>query len=111
MPISSTSTSVSSGAPRTVTGRPWSLLKLRSLAATRRLAPTAAATRSLVLVLPTLPVIPTTVASSVDRAHEARSSSAVDVSGTTTSGTLAASIERDTSAAPAPALAASPMKS
>ena len=46
---------MSSGAPRIVTGRPCSLLKLRSLAATRRPAPTAARTRSLVLVLPTLP--------------------------------------------------------
>ena len=64
MPISRTSTSTSSGASRIVTGRPCSLLKLRSLAATRRPAPTAAAMKSLVVVLPTLPVMPTTVAGS-----------------------------------------------
>ena len=35
MPISTTSTSASSGVARIVVGRPWSLLKLRSLACTR----------------------------------------------------------------------------
>ena len=69
MPISSTRTSVSSGAPRTVTGRPCSLLKLRSLATTRLPGATAARMRSLVLVLPTLPVMPTTVAASRLRPH------------------------------------------
>ena len=79
MPISTTSTSTSSGAPRIVTGSPCSLLKLRSLAVTRRVAPSAAATRSFVLVLPTLPVMPTTGTSSCRRAHAASSINAVAV--------------------------------
>ena len=61
MPISSTITSVSSGVLRIVVGRPCSLLKLRSFAAVRRLAASAAHARSLVLVLPTDPVMPITV--------------------------------------------------
>ena len=69
MPISRISTSVSSGALRIVTGRPCSLLKLRSLAVVRRPAPHAAAIRSFADVLPTLPVTPTTWASSRRRAH------------------------------------------
>ena len=60
MPISSTITSVSSGLSRMVTGRPCSLLKLRGLAAVRRVLASAAASRSLVEVLPTDPVMPTT---------------------------------------------------
>ena len=59
-----------------VTGRPCSLLKLRSFAVTRRPAATAARTRSFVDVLPTLPVMPTTVASSRPRAHVASAISA-----------------------------------
>jgi hypothetical protein len=82
MPNSTTSTSVSSGAATIVTGSPCSLLKLRSLAATRRSAATAAATRSLVLVLPTLPVIPTTVAGRRVRAQLASAMSASPVSAT-----------------------------
>ena len=58
IPISNTSTSVSSGALRIVTGRPCSLLKLRSFAVVRRVAAHAAAMRSFVDVLPTLPVTP-----------------------------------------------------
>ena len=105
MPISRTSTSVSAGAARIVTGRPCSLLKLRSFAATRRPAPTAASTRSLVLVLPTLPVIPTTVAVSWSRAHAANAISATPVSATSMT-VIDVSTEREASAAGAPAAAA-----
>ncbi len=73
---------MSSGAPRIVTGSPCSLLKLRSLAVVRRPAPHAAAMRSFVDVLPTLPVTPTTGASSRRRAHRARAISACAVSAT-----------------------------
>jgi len=59
MPISNTITSVSAGALSNVVGRPCSLLKLRSFAHVRRLAPSAAHARSLVDVLPTDPVMPT----------------------------------------------------
>ena len=78
MPISSTITSVSSGALTMVVGRPWSLLKLRSFAHVRRLAASAAAAKSLVLVLPTDPVMPMTVGRSTRwrrlrrQAHERR---------------------------------------
>src|SRR5215218_1975851 len=105
MPISSTRTSVSAGAARIVTGRPCSLLKLRSFAATRRPAPTAARTKSLVLVLPTLPVMPTTVAGSSRRAHAANAISAAPVSATSTT-VIDASTGREASVAGAPASAA-----
>ena len=83
IPISTTSASTPSGAPRMVTGRPCSLLKLRMLAVTDRVAPRAAAIRSLVLVFPTLPVTPITGMSSLRRAHAASSISAAAVSSTT----------------------------
>ena len=110
MPISSTSTSVSAGAPRMVTGRPCSLLKLRSFAATRRPAATAARTRSFVDVLPTLPVMPTTVAARRARAHVANVINAAAVSATSTTG-IAVSTGRDASVAAAPRAAAAATKS
>ncbi len=82
MPISSTSTSVSSGAPRIVTGRPCSLLKLRSLAATRQRRASTARVEVLAVVLPTLPVMPTTRRGSRSRAQRPRSISARSVSST-----------------------------
>ena len=71
-----------------VTGSPCSLLKLRSLAATRRSAATAAATRSLVLVLPTLPVMPTTVPGRRVRTQPASAMSASPVSATSIAATV-----------------------
>ena len=86
MPISSTRASTSSGAFKMVTGRPWSLLKDRSFAATRKLDPSAAAIKSLVLVLPTEPVMPITrllsCASSLFRPQAPSCNSAASVSGT-----------------------------
>ena len=82
IPISNTSTSVSSGALRIVTGRPCSLLKLRSFAVVRRVAAHAAAMKSFVDVLPTLPVTPTTRAVARRRAHRASAINAAAVSAT-----------------------------
>ena len=82
MPISSTITSVSSGLSRMVTGRPCSLLKLRGLAAVRRVLANAAASRSLVEVLPTDPVMPTTLSGRRERAHPPSAISAAAVSST-----------------------------
>ncbi len=82
MPISSTMTSVSSGLSRMVTGRPCSLLKLRGLAAVRRVLPSAAASRSLVEVLPTDPVTPTTASGRRERAQPPSAISAAAVSST-----------------------------
>jgi len=82
MPISSTITSVSSGLSRMVTGRPCSLLKLRGLAAVRRVPASAAASRSLVEVLPTDPVMPTTLSGRRERAHRPSAISAAAVSST-----------------------------
>ena len=59
-PISSTSASVSSGAPNSVIGRPISALKFPGVACTRYVVRSAAAVRSFVLVLPVEPVMPTT---------------------------------------------------
>ena len=84
MPISSTSASVSSGEFKMVTGSPVSLLKLFSFADVRSPALNAARARSLVLVLPTDPVIPITCAVSRCRPHAARLSNAAAVSATTT---------------------------
>ncbi len=66
-----------------VTGRPCSLLKLRALAVTRRVGASAAAIRSLVVVFPTLPVIPTTGMSNRRRAQAASVMRAAAVSSTT----------------------------
>ena len=71
-PISTTSTSVASGAPSTVTGTPISLLYDAGAAWVRKAAPTAAAVRSFVEVLPTEPVIPTTRADSRSRPARAQ---------------------------------------
>ena len=60
MPSSQTSTSAPSGAESTVSGRPIRLLRLPSVAWVRRCDPKAAASMSLVVVLPTDPVTPTT---------------------------------------------------
>ena len=82
IPISSTSTSVSSGAFRIVTGRPCSLLKLRTLAVVRASRPRRG-DRSFVDVLPTLPVTPTTRAGrSATRPQRPSVISAADVSAT-----------------------------
>ncbi len=67
MPISSTSTSVPSGAASTASGSPISVLKLAGLAATRRCGAISAAISCLVEVLPTEPVTPITAASSARR--------------------------------------------
>ena len=66
--------------------------------------------RSLVLVLPTLPVMPTTVAASRLRPHRARSISAAPVSATVTVEIVAVTA-RDASVAAAPAATAAPMNS
>ena len=81
---------MSSAAPSTVTGNPCSLLKLRALAATRRVAPIAAAARSLVLVLPTLPVMPTTGAPRRRTAQAASVINASPVSSTAIAGIVTA---------------------
>ena len=69
MPSSQTSTSASSGAESTVSGRPMRLLRLPVVAWTR--APVAMPVRSmsLVVVLPTDPVTPTTVQAGWRRRH------------------------------------------
>jgi hypothetical protein len=60
LPISSTSASVPSGALRIVSGTPTSVLNERGLACTRNREASTARDRSLVVVLPVEPVIPTT---------------------------------------------------
>ena len=82
-PISSTTHCASSGALRSVSGRPSSLLKERSLAAVRKAEARHARRRSLVVVLPTEPVIPTTPPTR-PRASTPRFISATDVSATLT---------------------------
>ena len=59
-PISTTIASVPAGADSSVIGTPISLLNDRVLDHTRRSRPSTAASRSLVVVLPTDPVTPTT---------------------------------------------------
>ena len=87
MPISKMSASQSSGAFSSVIGTPWSLLNERELAATRNAEPMAAAAKSFVVVLPTLPVMPTTLlptrAPSAKRAQRPSARNASAVSGTT----------------------------
>ena len=84
-PISTTSTSASSGADSKVIGTPISLLNDRMLAHTRRSRPSTAAIRSFVVVLPTDPVTPTTgTAPSRPRASRASAVSAASVSSTST---------------------------
>ena len=80
-PISSTSASVSRGAPRSVIGTPISALKFPGVAWTRNVVRSAAAVRSFVLVLPVEPVMPTTRASgSCARAQRPMAASASSAS-------------------------------
>ena len=79
IPISSTSTSVSSGARRTSSGSPISVLKLARDACTRRWGASIARSRSFVEVLPTDPVMPITCAPM--RRRCARASACRDTSG------------------------------
>ena len=74
----------SSGALTSVSGRPSSLLKDRSLAAVRKVEAKQWRNKSLVVVLPTEPVIPTTPPATRLRANTPRFMSAVAVSSTTT---------------------------
>ena len=60
--ISSTSTSVSSGAPRISSGRPISVLKFWREATVRRCEVSVASSKSLVVVFPVEPVTPMTFA-------------------------------------------------
>ncbi|SKZ46215.1 Uncharacterised protein [Mycobacteroides abscessus subsp. abscessus] len=85
-PISTTAASVSSGALKSVSGRPSSLLNDFSLAAVRNVVESSPASRSLVDVLPTDPVIPTTRSGSRRRAARPRSASASAVSSTVMAG-------------------------
>ena len=62
-PISTTAASVSSGAFSRVSGTPSSLLNERTLAVVTRVVASTEASRSLVVVLPTDPVMPITMAS------------------------------------------------
>ncbi len=78
--ISSTSTSVSGGASRTVSGRPISVLRFSRLAWTR--PGSSAREMSLTEVLPTDPVIPTTRAPSARRQASASAWSAASGSST-----------------------------
>ena len=82
-PISITATSVSSWAFTSVSGTPSSLLKLFSLAVTTWSRARAAAARSLVDVLPTDPVMPTTRSPRRLRAKAPRVVKAAATSGTT----------------------------
>ena len=84
-PISTTTYAAPAGAPSSVSGTPISLLNDRSLACVVPLQDSTAATRSLVEVFPTLPVIPTTrppLAPTDRRAAAPSAVSAVDVSTT-----------------------------
>ncbi len=98
-PISSTTHRASSEALSRVSGRPSSLLNDRSLAAVGKLEPRHAATRSLVVVLPTEPVMPTTPPTRA-RASSPRPMSARAVSPTTTAvpptGPVAVEVRRRT---------------
>ena len=88
VPISITADSTSSSALASVSGTPSSLLNDFSLAVVRNLEESAAAARSLVDVLPTEPVIPTTVAARRSRPARPKASNAAAVSATATRGTL-----------------------
>ena len=81
-PISTTTASVSSRAPSKVNGNPSSLLKERSLAAVTYDVASTDASKSLVDVLPTEPVTPTTGPVKRPRAARPRSARASAVSGT-----------------------------
>ena len=119
MPISKMSASQSSGAFSSVIGTPWSLLNERELAATRNAEPMAAAAKSFVVVLPTLPVMPTTLlptrAPSAKRAQRPSARNASAVSGTTIAVPRNAAplwpTSREVRYAPAPRANASSIKS
>ena len=83
-PISTTDTSVSAAAFASVSGTPNSLLNEPSDAAVTNCSARTEASRSLALVLPTDPVIPTTRSGSRRRATPARRMRARATSGTTT---------------------------
>ena len=74
MPISTTRTCASSGASSRVMGTPMRLLKLPAVAWVRQVVPSEAASMSLVVVLPTEPVTPTTHQSWRSRHQPARRS-------------------------------------
>src|ERR687890_658876 len=109
-PISRTKTSVLSSAARTVRGNPISLLKLPAVAETRRPLDRKTASRaSLTVVLPTVPVTPTTLGEFIlFRLHRASSCNATSGSSTTTVGTGSG---REATAATAPLRYASGAKS
>ena len=116
IPISRTSTSVSIGALRIVTGNPCSLLYERSDATVRLVLEMAAATKSFVVVLPTEPVMPTAMvpAGRRMRAQRAASMSASPVSATSMHAmrsTRSARAGRDDRYATAPRAMASSTKS
>ena len=67
MPISSTAASVSSSMRNTVSGMPISLFRLPCVYIVRNFAFSTAAVISLVVVLPTEPVMPTTGMENSDR--------------------------------------------
>ena len=71
MPSSQTRTSESSGAESTVSGRPMRLLKLPTVACVQRWEEMPQRSMSLVVVLPTEPVTPTTTHSGCIRRHRA----------------------------------------
>ena len=75
-PSSATITSASGGAPRSVSGRPISLLNDPGLACTRNRVDTTAAVMSFVDVFPFAPVIATTAPSNRRRSSVARRNSA-----------------------------------
>ena len=110
-PISTTTTSVSSGALTSVRGTPSSLLNERSLAVVCSAPPRAPAQRSLTVVLPTEPVTPMTSSGRRTRAARPRSASALPVSRTWTIAAPGHATGRSTSTAVAPPATASSMKS
>ena len=84
MPISNTNARVSAGALTMVTGRPCSLLKLRTFAVVVMALLSATAMRSLVDVLPTEPVTPITT---VDAGNRVRTHPPVSISASAVSRT------------------------
>ena len=86
VPISAISARSAPAAPSSVRGTPMLLLNDIGLACTGPATPSAAASRSFVDVLPTEPVMPTTVPAKRSRAAAPSCPSATSVSVTTTSG-------------------------
>ena len=111
MPSSTTAASVSGPMRKSVSGTPSSLLKFFSVLSVRNFRPRTRAIISLAVVLPELPVTPTTGTFTAPRQAEASSAIAFATSGTvmtgpaTPSGTLCARQQG------APASSAAPMKS